>query len=212
LFLDEVNSLPLELQGRLLRVLQEKKVRRLGGSRERDVEFRLVTATNQPLEELVRAGAFREDLFFRIGVLRISLPPLRERAADLEQLVAALAPGRALCADLWKVLRAHPWPGNVRELRNVLQALTVLAPDGEDLGIEHLPENALRSFTKSNATGDPDDIDGFVNEQESREREFLARAYRSAGGNVSRLARTLGLDRSHLHQKLVKMGVHATKR
>jgi transcriptional regulator with PAS, ATPase and Fis domain len=214
LFLDEVNSLPLELQGRLLRVLQEKKVRRLGGSRELPVEFRLVTATNQPLEQLVRAGTFREDLFFRVGVLRLALPPLRDRSEDLELLVAALAPGRRVRDDLWKVLRAHSWPGNVRELKNVLQALHVLAPEDEPLGLEHLPENALRSFSlaRESSAEEPDDLEGFVNEQESREREFLARAYRSAGGNVSRLARTLGADRSHLHQKLVKLGIHAAKR
>lgn len=213
LFLDEVNSLPLDLQGRLLRVLQEKKVRRLGGSRELPVDFRLVTATNQPLEALVSAGSFREDLFFRVGVLRLELPPLRDRTGDLEVLVRALAPGRRVSASLWGVFRQHAWPGNVRELKNVLQALHILAPEGEELALEHLPENALRSFTREGAAADsvPEDLDGFVNEQEDREREFLARAYRSARGNVSAMARMLGLDRSHLHQKLVKLGIHRTR-
>lgn len=211
LFLDEVNSLPLDLQGRLLRVLQEKKIRRLGGSRELPVEFRLVSATNQNLEEQVKKGSFREDLFFRLGVLRLELPPLKDRTGDLEELVSAFLPDRKLSEGVWKLFREHSWPGNVRELRNLLQALDVLAPAGEEVGLEHLPEHALRVFSSPQAS-ESNDIEGFVNEQESREREFLARAYRSAKGNVSAMARLLGVDRSHLHQKLVKLGIHGARR
>ena len=211
LFLDEVNSLPLELQGRLLRVLQESRVRRLGGSRELSVSFRLVAATNQPLEELVKKGAFREDLFFRIGVLRLELPPLRARLADLPELVESFLPGRKLAEPLWSLLRAHSWPGNVRELRNLMQALAVLAPEAGEIQLEHLPEHALRSFAVPEPAV-PEDLAGFVNERESREREFLARAYRSANGNVSAMARMLGVDRSHLHQKLTKLGVHEARK
>ncbi|MGZ3655665.1 MAG: sigma-54-dependent transcriptional regulator [Bdellovibrionota bacterium] len=209
LFLDEVNSLPLELQGRLLRVLQERKARRLGGSREIPVDFRLVTASNQDLETLVQNGTFREDLFFRVSVLRLGLPPLRNRLEDLPTLTASLLPGRELEPGLWEVFRGHSWPGNVRELRNLLQALDVLAPPDDVLRVEYLPENALRSFTRE--TEGPADLQGFVNERESREREFLGRAYRSARGNISAMARTLNLDRSHLHQKLVKLGIHAAR-
>lgn len=213
LFLDEINSLPLELQGRLLRVLQECRVRRLGGSRELPVDFRLVAASNQPLEELVKKGAFREDLFFRISVLRLQLPPLRDRLSDLPELVESFLPGRRLSAAVWSALRAHSWPGNVRELRNLAQAIAVLAPEGEEVGLEHLPEHALRSLAAAGAgpASADDDLAGFVNEQESREREFLARAYRSAGGNISSMARLLGVDRSHLHHKLTKLGVHAPR-
>ncbi len=210
LFLDEVNSLPLELQGRLLRVLQEKKVRRLGGNREMSVDFRLVTAANQPMEELVQKGLFRDDLFFRLGVLRIELPPLRERLSDIEGLLAALFPQRRASAGLLKLFQEHSWPGNVRELRNLLQAMDVLTPVGDELAVEYLPEHALRVFSASQPN-ESNDLDSFVNEQESREKEFLARAYRSAKGNVSRMARVLGADRSHLHQKLVKLGIHETK-
>jgi DNA-binding NtrC family response regulator len=214
LFLDEVNSLPLELQGRLLRVLQEKRARRLGGSRERAVEFRLVTASNQPLTGLVKAGVFREDLYFRLGVLTLEPPPLRDRLSDLADLTAAFLPGRKVGPGLWHLFPQHSWPGNVRELRNVLQALDVLAPAGEELAVEHLPENALRSFTRDAEASEgapPGDLQGFVNDRESREKEFLSRAYRSARGNVSAMARTVGLDRSHLHQKLVKLGIHAAR-
>ncbi len=211
LFLDEVNSLPLDLQGRLLRVLQEKKVRRLGGQRELSVDFRLVTACNQPLEELVKKSLFREDLYFRLGVLRLDLAPLRDRISDLEGLISALLPQRKVSESVLHLFREHSWPGNVRELRNLLQALDVLAPAQAEITVEHLPEHALRVFS-FNKSPDSSDLDGFVNEQESREREFLARAYRSARGNVSRMARVLGADRSHLHQKLVKLGIHEAKR
>ena len=213
LFLDEVNSLPLDLQGRLLRVLQEKKVRRLGGNRELPVDFRLVSATNQTLESLVKGGTFREDLFFRIGVLRLNLPPLRDREGDLPELVKALLPNRMIGEGLWKLFREHAWPGNVRELKNLLMALDILAPAEAVLEPEHLPENALRAFVRAEPGENiPEDLQGFSDEQESREREFLARAYRSAKGNVSAMARMLGLDRSHLHQKLVKMGIHQARK
>jgi two-component system response regulator HydG len=214
LFLDEVNSLPLELQGRLLRVLQEKKIRRLGGNREFPVDFRLVCATNQSLEELVRKGQFREDLFFRISVLALEVPALRERISDLDELVAAMLPERQLSEGVQRLFRLHSWPGNVRELRNLLQAMDVLSQGSLNLDLEHLPESGLRSFSaneKEELSPMGDDLPGFVNEQESREREFLARAYRGAHGNVSRMARVLGVDRSHLHQKLVKLGVHQPK-
>lgn len=185
-------------------------MRRMGGQRELSVDFRLVCASNQPLEELVKKGSFREDLFFRMGVLRLGLPPLRDRLTDLEPLIASFLPGRRVDPALLAVFQEHSWPGNVRELRNLLQALEVLAPQDEPLRVEHLPEHALKTFSAAQPE-EGSDLVGFVNEQESREREFLARAYRSAKGNVSRMARMLGSDRSHLHQKLVKMGIHQSK-
>lgn len=217
LFLDEVNSLPFDLQGRLLRVLQESRVRRLGGGREIAVDFRLVAATNQPMERLVREGAFREDLYFRLNVLSLALPPLRERGDDLEELVAGLLPRRRLALPLMAALKAHSWPGNVRELRNLLVAMDALADEGEELSMEHLPERALRALAQplpgdaEEAGEEPADIGTFTSAQEGREREFLSRAYRGAGGNVSRMARMLGVDRSHLHQKLTKLGIHGVR-
>ena len=177
------------------------------------MDFRLVCATNQNLETLVKSGGFREDLFFRIGVLKIALPPLRGRAEDIPELISALLPRRKMSEELASSLRSYSWPGNVRELRNILQALDVLASEGEELLLEHLPENALRSFSiEAVKDAPPDDLLGFVNEQENREKEFLSRAYRSAKGNVSAMARVLRLDRSHLHQKLVRLGIHETRR
>ena len=207
LFLDEVNSLPLDLQGRLLRVLQEREIRRLGGQRARPVEFRLVTASNQDLQSLVARGLFREDLYFRLAVLKVAVPPLRERVADIEALAAAFLPTRSMEPALLSLLHAHSWPGNVRELRNLLLAMDALTPPGEPLRLSSLPEHGLKRFFGAGNVAE-ESVDGFTEAQSTRERQFLEKAYRAAGSNVSRMARNLGVDRSHLHQKLVRLGVH----
>jgi transcriptional regulator with PAS, ATPase and Fis domain len=212
LFLDEVNSLSADLQGKLLRALQEGELRRLGSNRMIPVRFRLLSATNGDLEELVKRGSFREDLFYRLQVLRIDLPPLRDRREDLPELFAAFLPSRTANEDLWRILRRHTWPGNVREFRHLLLALDAMADPGRDLGSEDLPEHLLRALAAAPAPGEEEpDKEHFTHAQAEREREFLAKAYRSAQGNVSRLARTLDMDRSHLHQKLVKLGIHRTR-
>jgi DNA-binding NtrC family response regulator len=210
LFLDEVNSLSPDLQGRLLRVLQEREVRRLGGQRTVPVEFRLITASNQALEELVAQGKFREDLYFRLAVLRVGIPPLRERASDILALAASFYPKRTLKPELLSLFEKHRWPGNVRELRNLLAALDALTPAGEALGPEALPEHALRqvSGTLAPAAAMEEAPEAFAEAQTRRERKYLEQAYRQAGGNISRMARELKVDRSHLHQKLVEKGVH----
>lgn len=207
LFLDEINSLPPDLQGRLLRVLQEKEVRRVGGNKVRPVSFRLVSAANQSLRRLVAEGSFREDLYYRVGVLPIRVPPLRERREDLDALALFFLPHRRIAGPLRELFRTHSWPGNVREYRNLLLAADALAEADEDLNIEHLPEHALRALAPREET-----VAAFAATQEEREREFLQRAYRSCGGNVSALARMLGADRSHLHQKLGRLGIHAVRR
>ncbi|RZA08287.1 MAG: sigma-54-dependent Fis family transcriptional regulator [Proteobacteria bacterium] len=211
LFLDEVNSLPMDLQGRLLRVLQEREVRRLGGERTRPVEFRLVTATNQSLEELVRKGSFREDLYFRLAVLKVELPPLRERLEDIAALSSAFLPARTLAPEVLPVLQKHNWAGNVRELRNLLLAMDALTPPGEPLRLTSVPEHALKRFGGAVEGAAEAGIASFAEAQGVRERKFLEHAYRNARGNVSRMARELGVDRSHLHQKLVKTGVHRSR-
>jgi DNA-binding NtrC family response regulator len=216
LFLDEINSLPLGLQGKLLRVLQEKEVRRMGGRAVRTVNFRLVAAANASLEAMVAEGRFREDLFYRVNAIAVRVPPLRERLEDLPALASYLLPERSLGPELLGIFSRHAWPGNVRELRNVLAAADALAEPGEALAPEHLPERALRAIAAGGGgTPDPaeaeEDFQAHRRSQEEREREFLERAYRSCGGNVSRLARTLSVDRSHLHQKLTRHGIHKPK-
>lgn len=217
LFLDEVNSLPAEMQGKLLRVLEQKEVRRLGGNRVVPVDFRLLAATNGDLEAMVKRGQFREDLLYRLNTLQIHLPPLRERTEDLEVLAQIFQPERTFAPELWPLWKSYAWPGNIRELRNLLTAMDAMAEPAETLRIEHIPEHLLRRFSAVPArlVDGPDDsgdtVEDFSQAQGQREAEFLARAYRSAKGNVSQMARVLGVDRSHLHQKLLKLGIHRAR-
>jgi DNA-binding NtrC family response regulator len=206
LFLDEINSLSLDLQARLLRVLQENEIRRLGGSRNIAVQFRLVAATNAPLPKLVAEGKFREDLFYRINVVLVRVPPLRERLSDIPLLANFFLPERSLHPSVLTAFGEYHWPGNVREFRNALLAMDALASPGEELTLEHLPEQSLRSLA-----GDVGGLSAFTLSQEEREKEFLQKTYRGCAGNVSKMARLLGLDRSHLHQKLTKLKIHQAR-
>jgi transcriptional regulator with GAF, ATPase, and Fis domain len=140
IFLDEIGELPLELQGKLLRVLQEGELEPVGGSRTRKVDVRVIAATHRDLQEAVRRGTFREDLFYRLNVFPLRLPPLRERGEDVVLLAASIAEraghrlGRQIAplapADV-EALQGHPWPGNVRELRNVIERAIITSPDGQ---------------------------------------------------------------------------------
>ncbi len=148
LFLDEIGELPLSLQAKLLRVLEDKEIRRVGGTKSRTVDVRILAATSEQLAERVRAGRFREDLFFRLATVVLRLPPLRERGDDILLVAQALLerlagehgmPAPALTPDACRRLRAHPWPGNVRELRNAMERALLLSPPGELSTDELLP-------------------------------------------------------------------------
>ena len=148
LFLDEIGDLPLALQAKLLRALEDKEIRRVGGTKSRTVDIRIVAASNDRLRDRVQEGSFREDLFFRLSTIMLALPPLRERGDDLLLIAQALltrlakehsVAAPALTADLHAGLRAHPWPGNVRELKNALERALLLSPPGELSAEELLP-------------------------------------------------------------------------
>jgi len=187
-------------------VLQENEIRRLGGSRNIAVQFRLVAATNAPLPKLVAEGKFREDLFYRINVVLVRVPPLRERLSDIPLLANFFLPERSLHPSVLTAFGEYHWPGNVREFRNALLAMDALASSGEELTLEHLPEQSLRSLA-----GEVEGLSAFTISQEEREKEFLQKTYRGCAGNVSKMARLLGLDRSHLHQKLTKLKIHQAR-
>jgi transcriptional regulator of acetoin/glycerol metabolism len=189
-------------------VLQENEVRRLGEGKTRPVNFRLVAASNQPLEKLVEKGDFREDLFFRLNVLRLPVPPLRERLEDIPLLVKFFVPARELSAELLGLLKEYSWPGNVRELRNILWALDALADPGRVLQPSDLPEQSFQRISAALPSEGEDTLETFSLTQEQREREFLERSYRACRGNISKMSRLLGADRSHLHQKLTRLGIH----
>ena len=213
LFLDEIGEMSLALQPKLLRALQERKVRPVGGETEIGFDVRLVAATNRDLEEMVEDKQFREDLFYRINVIHVPLPPLRARGGDVLLLaqhfvqhygavfgkqVTGLSPAAA------ERLSAYAWPGNVRELQNCVERAVALARF-EEVSVEDLPEK-IRAYQKSHvvvATDDPTELVPL----EEVEKRYILRVLEAHGGNRTEAAKTLGLDRKTLYRKLLRWGV-----
>jgi DNA-binding NtrC family response regulator len=205
LFLDEIGELPLELQPRLLRALDNRSVRRVGGTRDRRVEARIVAATNRDLASLVAAKQFRQDLFFRLAGAAVHLPPLRERVEDLPYLVARLLEnlGRRdllVSEATYEVLRAHPWPGNVRELKNTLACALTFVDHGV-LEPEHL------RFVSTAAENVLDRLPLAGHSLETLERAAIKQALAQHGGNRVRAAKALGIAASTLYEKLKRYPV-----
>lgn len=215
LFLDEINSLSLDLQSKLLRVLQDKEFRKVGGKKTKKTDFQLVCASNKDLEELVTKGLFRQDLLFRVNAIRLNIPSLRERKEDISDLLSFFLPHREFSKEVLDLFNDYQWPGNIRELKNTVEAMNIMALPNEILSLTHLPEHFLKniSISSEDFEKDPDELapTSLKILQEMQEREFLSRAYRSAAGNISRMSRVLKQDRSHLHQKLVKLGIHQVR-
>jgi DNA-binding NtrC family response regulator len=214
LFLDEVGELSGELQPRLLNVLETRSFRRLGGSRELTSDVRFVAASNRDLEAAVEAGTFREDLFYRLNVARIHLPPLRERSPEdrlglLHQLLQRLhlempGPTPELSTPVLELLLAYAWPGNIREMRNVLERALLYARGADELRPAHLPPE-LRGGDRSEGRGRrgafrPESL-------EEVERRHVAQTLRHHGGNRTRTARDLGIARTTLLQKIERYGL-----
>ncbi|MBN1442515.1 MAG: sigma-54-dependent Fis family transcriptional regulator [Planctomycetes bacterium] len=215
LFLDEIGELPLEVQPKLLRVLEDSSFERVGESHSRKVDVRVVAATNRDLDREVEGARFREDLFWRLNVFRIHLPPLRERREEIPVLarrfLARAGKERArISPAALRVLEAYEWPGNVRELGNIAMRAGVLA-SGDVILPEHLPD-ALREHIPPRAAGAPSvsagddrDADG-VRTVEEAEREAIREALERTGGNRTRAAKLLGISRRTLLYRLKKYG------
>jgi DNA-binding NtrC family response regulator len=203
LFLDEITTLNLNLQSKLLRVLQERSVQRLGARAAKKIDFRLITATNEDLEDCVSKGRFREDLYFRINVVPIFVPPLRERVGDVALLAdhflrmycaSAKKPLKTLKPDVLETLEAYAWPGNVRELENVMQRLAVMVA-GQTITLEHLPQQLLQhSATAQEAILMPEGGVDYDAEMERIEVAYLNAALRRTGGKKSAAATLLQID------------------
>jgi two-component system response regulator AtoC len=218
LFLDEIGELPQALQSKLLRALQERQIRRVGGTKFLDVDIRLVSATNRNTAELVRKGEFRDDLYYRVNVITIALPPLRERTGDLALLAHHFLRryGRNRERQLEGIepeaiarLEAHAWPGNVRELQNVLERACALA-DGPMIGARDLPEH-IRGRGRPAPTVPGKDLP-LAQAREAWLHAFaqgyLTDLLRRHGGNISQAAKTAGVDRKTLHRMLAKHGIN----
>ncbi len=206
LFLDEVCELPLECQAKLLRVLEEGKVRPIGDTRDKPVDVRLIAATNQDPRQEVSEGLLRPDLFYRLDRLRIEVPPLREREGDVRRLALHFLakfsqqckrPVEDFSVETLKVFEAYDWPGNVRELRNVVERMIILS-EGQMLDLDIVPED-IRSRAHA---GDED-----VEPLSEVEKRHIARALKETGGNKSRAAKLLGIDRSTLYGKIERYGL-----
>jgi transcriptional regulator with PAS, ATPase and Fis domain len=204
LFLDEIGELPLELQPRLLRVLDNRLVRRVGGTRDRKVDVRVVAATNRDLRALVGARHFRQDLYFRLAAAIVNLPPLRERLEDLSWLVSRLLAdlGRSdivVTPAALASLRAHPWPGNVRELKNALACALAFV----DFGL--LEPQHLRFVEPSTELATLDRLPLAGHSLIQLERAAIRQTLRQVGGNKVHAARALGIAPSTLYEKLKKL-------
>jgi two-component system nitrogen regulation response regulator NtrX len=211
LFLDEVGDMSMNAQAKVLRVLQESVFERVGGTETMRVDVRVIAATNKDLLKASREGGFREDLFYRLNVVPITVPPLRDRSSDIPLLVDHFL--RQTAAELGQAprkvsraamdrLREYAWPGNVRELRNLVERMVILSP-GATIELSDLPDFA----PAERAEGRYFDIDTYPEFKESVEKEFFERKLRLYNHNVSKTARRLGMQRSNLYKKLEKYGI-----
>jgi two-component system nitrogen regulation response regulator NtrX len=213
LFLDEVGDMSLSAQAKVLRVLQESAFERVGGTETKHVDVRVLAATNKILLEEASRMRFREDLYYRLNVVPIRIPPLRERKSDIKILAeyflgeVAGELGRApkkLSAGALDVLMDYAWPGNVRELRNLIERLCILT-SSDVIGRDDLP--ALALVREEDARKDPFGLKTYQEFKDFMEKEYLVKKLRENGGNVSRTARQLDMQRSNLYKKLEKFGI-----
>ncbi|MBT4933741.1 MAG: sigma-54-dependent Fis family transcriptional regulator [Rhodospirillaceae bacterium] len=227
LLLDEVGDMPLETQGKIVRVLQEQIFERIGGTTKVEVDVRVVASTSRDLSEEMASGNFREDLFYRLSVVPIELPPLSARIDDIaplaEHFIARAAGNsgrspRTLALDAIAALQAYSWPGNVRELKNIIERLLIMAPenDEEAMGMDILPPEI--SGRNSEITSETvESINGIMGlplrkAREAFEREYLNSQVSRFGGNISRTATFVGMERSALHRKLKTLGIDTAGR
>ncbi len=220
LFLDEIADMPLTTQGKILRVLTDQSYARVGGQRPVKVDVRVLSATSRNLQEEIAAGRFREDLYYRLNVVPVKLPPLRERREDIPELVSHFLaryaaerrmPAPAISEEAMAALQAHDWPGNVRQLRNIIERTLILAPGDRVscIEVDLLPPEILDNQGPMSGGNTGMTIMGspLREARESFEREYLKIQIRRFSGNISRTASFIGMERSALHRKLKALGI-----
>jgi two-component system nitrogen regulation response regulator NtrX len=224
LLLDEVCDMPIETQGKILRVLQDQTFERLGGTEPVQVDVRVIATTGKSLKDEIAAGNFREDLYYRLNVVPIDVPPLRQRRADIPDLVenlmatAAASAGRApqtISPDAMAALQGYDWPGNVRQLSNIVDWLLIMHPnETAEITVAMLPpeisgaESTMPRTERASAVM----MLPLREARESFERDYLAAQVERFGGNISRTAEFVGMERSALHRKLRLLGVASSGR
>jgi DNA-binding NtrC family response regulator len=203
LFLDEIGDMPVDLQAKLLRALQEREVKPVGSTERRHINIRIIAATNRDLESAIRTGAFRQDLYFRLNVVQIKLPPLRERKSDIQLMVISFlekfsdphGPPRTISDDAMRRLIAYDWPGNVRELENAIERAVAMG-SGPVVHVGDLPSNL--HYPSSERVPDKDEL----LPMEELERRAILRTLRETGGDKLAAARMLGIGKTTLYRKL----------
>ena len=225
IFLDEIGDMTLKTQAKVLRVLQEQKLEPVGGAGSVTIDVRVIAATNKNLEEEIRRGAFREDLFFRLNVIPFHVPPLRERREDIPLLarhfMASLSAeyGRRpkeLAREALDLLSSLPWPGNVRELRNIIERLVIMTP-GDRIEARHLPPSLVEGSAGPGGAAPAETVPlgefpSLVEAREDFEKRYIWKKYRDCGGNMSRTADALQVERSNLYRKMKGYGLIPARR
>jgi len=220
LFLDEVADMPIETQGKIVRVLQEQVFERVGGSSRVEVDVRVIGSTSRDLQQEISKGNFRQDLFYRLSVVPLNIPPLNQCREDVRLLAeyfmsrAAELNGqqvRILGQDAIMALQAYDWPGNVRELRNIIERLLIMSPGGpeDEISADMLPAEVISNAPSAEMLGKSSDVLGLSlrEAREKFEREYLYSQVARFGGNISKTASFIGMERSALHRKLKTLGV-----
>ncbi len=225
LFLDEVANISMETQGKLLRALESRRVRRVGDTVEQEVDIRLIAATNRDLSDMVGEGDFREDLYYRLNVVPIFLPPLRDREGDIPALAMAFLDrycrkidieAKRFSPEAMRMMESYSWPGNVRELRNIVERLAILS-DGAVIEARHLPDEIRQTPVLPTVSSVPDTWEELKRlKQEVRdaaveqlERRFLHKMLSRHDGNVSHAAEAVGMQRTNFHALMRKYGIKA---
>ena len=221
IFLDEIGDMPLHAQVKLLRVIQNHEIRPIGANKTRHIDVRIIAATNRDLREEIREKRFREDLFYRLNVIPVSLSPLRERKEDVEDLanyfIRQYAPAGepyTLSPEALKKLEAHDWPGNIRELENVIQRTLCFTDPGtitaDDLQIEEMASHPIHQIQGNSLSG-INSFDAFQEMQQQQEIAFLKSKIQECGGSISLAAEKLGMLRTTLYNRLSRLGIDVKK-
>ncbi|MEN8244650.1 MAG: sigma-54 dependent transcriptional regulator [Thermodesulfobacteriota bacterium] len=217
IFLDEIGDMSLVTQAKILRVLQEQQFQRVGGSRTLQVNVRVIAASNKDLEQEIKAGTFREDLYYRINVVPVKVPALRERREDIPILVETflsentkkgLGPRKIMDDEALAILNDYRWPGNVRELKNLAERLTIMVQD-ETIHAADIPAPYNPALCDIDAAGEVAFLmsDSFKDAKKAFEKAYLAKKLAENDNNVSKTARVIGVERSYLHKKIKQIGV-----
>ena len=215
LFLDEIGDMSLRTQAKILRIIQEQNFERVGGSRPIQVDARIIAATNKDLQKEIDAGHFRQDLYYRLNVIPIHVPPLRERLQDipllvddfLSQVADESTMGRKeIDPAVHALLQSYGWPGNVRELRNFVERLVIMTP-GQLIRPEDLPRDFRQQVQHYESGNDPYRLSSLKEARALFEREYLVRKLEEYSWNISLTAQQIGLERSHLHRKMKALGI-----